>query len=319
MTVLRPLVDDEILERFTGQREVRDPAEAKRRLEEAAAALKLARTIARRAFRSAIYCYARVCWARAACLHRRGPEFLLRSGLPRGIAAFIGAAAALLLISPFLIVLRASPITVIAVFGATLAAAGWFLFWSFGDHRKGDGAALVEIARHRYLDACTVRSQAHSALEGSAREYRAAHNLYHGVLEAGKSKLNQLLHANLDLMTGADFESFLAQVFESLGCQVEYNRFPIPDYSVPSDAQMAGLISMLDAALQAGQVAYVHCWGGIGRTGTLVGCYLVQHGLTGEQALARLAELRAGLSSAWRRSPESNEQWQMVLDWNRSR
>ena len=60
-----------------------------------------------------------------------------------------------------------------------------------------------------------------------------------------------------------------------------------------------------------------NCWGGVGRTGTVVGCYLARRGLTGAQALARLVELRSGLSDAWRRSPESDEQWQMVLEWAR--
>lgn len=104
-----------------------------------------------------------------------------------------------------------------------------------------------------------------------------------------------------------------------LGVQVEYHRFPIPDFGVPSPAKMTEALDMLDAALQVGQAAYVHCWGGIGRTGTVVGCYLVRHGLTGRHALARLVELRAGLADAWRRSPESDEQWQMVLDWENPR
>ena len=61
---------------------------------------------------------------------------------------------------------------------------------------------------------------------------------------------------------------------------------------------MNAVLDMLDTALQAGQAVYLHCWAGIGRTGTVVGCYLVRHGLTGEQALARLVTLRAGLGDA---------------------
>ena len=30
---------------------------------------------------------------------------------------------------------------------------------------------------------------------------------------------------------------------------------------------------------------YLHCWGGVGRTGTVVGCWLVRHGRTGDEAL----------------------------------
>ena len=100
-----------------------------------------------------------------------------------------------------------------------------------------------------------------------------------------------------------------------LGYKVEYHRLPISDYGVPSRAQMNEVLDMLDTAMEAGQAVYVHCWAGIGRTGTVVGCYLVRHGLTGEQALARLVTLRAGLADAWQRSPESDDQWQMVLNF----
>jgi hypothetical protein len=136
-------------------------------------------------------------------------------------------------------------------------------------------------------------------------------------------KLDYLLELKisyfLDLTEPGALTPYRDQLIEQagwLGYTVEYHRFPIPDFGVPSQARMTEQLDMLDAALAAGQAAYVHCWGGIGRTGTVVGCFLVRHGLTGEQALARLVELRAGLADAWRRSPESDEQWQMVLEWD---
>ena len=39
-----------------------------------------------------------------------------------------------------------------------------------------------------------------------------------------------------------------------------------------------------------GKNVYVYCWGGIGRTSTAVGCWLVRHGMTGDEALAEIAE-----------------------------
>ncbi len=135
-------------------------------------------------------------------------------------------------------------------------------------------------------------------------------------------KLDYLLELKityfLDLTEPGALTPYRQTLFQEairFGITVEYHRFPIPDFGVPTRAQMNGLLDKLEAALAAGQTVYVHCLGGIGRTGTLVGCYLVRHGLTGEQALARLAELRRGLPDAWRRSPESDQQWQMVLEW----
>ena len=37
----------------------------------------------------------------------------------------------------------------------------------------------------------------------------------------------------------------------------------------------------------------MHCWGGVGRTGTTVGCWLVRHGRSGTEALAELRRVAA--------------------------
>jgi len=63
------------------------------------------------------------------------------------------------------------------------------------------------------------------------------------------------------------------------------------------------------------KIVYVHCLGGIGRTGTVVGCYLVRHGLPGEEALEHLQNLRKETPDWWFQSPESSAQKNMILDW----
>jgi protein-tyrosine phosphatase len=60
----------------------------------------------------------------------------------------------------------------------------------------------------------------------------------------------------------------------------------------------------------------VHCWGGKGRTGTVVGCWLVRHGkATGDQALAMIQELRKNDPTRYEPSPENETQRQMVREW----
>ena len=39
------------------------------------------------------------------------------------------------------------------------------------------------------------------------------------------------------------------------------------------------ILDEIDGAILNGKTVYVHCLGGIGRTGTVVGCYLVRHGI----------------------------------------
>jgi protein-tyrosine phosphatase len=78
---------------------------------------------------------------------------------------------------------------------------------------------------------------------------------------------------------------------------------------------MTGILNAIDQRLQAGQKVYVHCIGGIGRTGITVGCYLARHGLSGEEALLELENLRQQAASWFRRSPESDLQIEFVRRW----
>jgi predicted protein tyrosine phosphatase len=99
-----------------------------------------------------------------------------------------------------------------------------------------------------------------------------------------------------------------------LNIPVEYQRFPILDYGIPTREQMTAILDRIDAALAHNQTVYLHCWGGIGRTGTVVGCHLVRRGLNGEQALAEIQRLRSAVPDP-RPSPESDDQWGFVRGW----
>ena len=94
---------------------------------------------------------------------------------------------------------------------------------------------------------------------------------------------------------------------------------PIPDMGVPHGGpeEMVGILDVLDEALAAGGIAYVHCWGGLGRTGTVVGCWLARHGYaSGRHVLEVLADLRVGdLDGGHRQSPQTRDQERMVVDW----
>jgi hypothetical protein len=102
------------------------------------------------------------------------------------------------------------------------------------------------------------------------------------------------------------------------GISLQYHHVNIQDRGLPAHQRMANLLAAIDAALSSGRKVYLHCWGGIGRTGMTVGCWLVRHGLTGGQALIRLSELyrTAEQSRLYPRSPETDSQMQYILDWN---
>ena len=88
------------------------------------------------------------------------------------------------------------------------------------------------------------------------------------------------------------------------------------------------ILDKIDDDLAAGHNIYVHCWGGVGRTGTVVGCWLVRHGYaTKDDVLCVLSDLRlgdagrgpnAGLGKT-RMSPETVEQSEFVVGWEQGR
>ena len=99
---------------------------------------------------------------------------------------------------------------------------------------------------------------------------------------------------------------------------IEYRRFPIIDENVPTDPrQMGEILDAVDAALAAGRKVYVHCQGGVGRTGTVVACWLQRHGRSPAEALRELHGYwrTTDRSKVVRRSPNCPVQVAWVKGW----
>ena len=100
--------------------------------------------------------------------------------------------------------------------------------------------------------------------------------------------------------------------------QAQIDRYPIVDLSIPTVEATVEILDGIDRCLEAGRNVYVHCWGGIGRTGTIVACWLVRHQYaTPADVLDVLQELRLGDAGTGltRVSPETREQLGFVTDW----
>ena len=90
---------------------------------------------------------------------------------------------------------------------------------------------------------------------------------------------------------------------------VAYKRRAIPDTGVVSDAEYDRTLAHIRAEIDSGRTVYVHCWGGKGRTGTVVGAWLIeQDGLGFPDVLDRMQELRRGTRKAHHRVPDTDEQ-----------
>ena len=115
-----------------------------------------------------------------------------------------------------------------------------------------------------------------------------------------------------------EYDHLLAQLTPAGHPRPIHRRHPIRDVSTPKAAhEMEVILDTIDEALADGHQVYVHCWGGIGRTGTTVGCWLVRRGLDGDSALAEVARQFGATpkGQAGRRSPETSAQCDWVRAW----
>lgn len=113
-----------------------------------------------------------------------------------------------------------------------------------------------------------------------------------------------------------NYEELLKSLAEKMNVPVTVGNFPVPDLGIPAGGEMKAILDAIDGSIGREQPVYVHCWGGIGRTGTVVGCFLLRHGLaTRENVFDIIANLRAADPAAFQPSPETTRQREFVQSW----
>lgn len=155
--------------------------------------------------------------------------------------------------------------------------------------------------------------------------FRAGEHPAIGSVDATKLKIRWLLTLEINFIldltepgeADIDYPTYLHNESLAHQKQVTYQRLSIQDWSTPSQGKMTEILDAIEAALSTGKNIYLHCYGGLGRTGLTVGCYLANHGLTGIHALARIAELRDRIPGEQKISPETERQRRMVLEWTK--
>ena len=137
----------------------------------------------------------------------------------------------------------------------------------------------------------------------------AARRNFQRMLGAGIRSFVSLMEAREeDLPDGAEarYVPILTETAQRHGHECSFARFPIPDMSIPEPHLLAAALQAVEESLERGAAVYVHCWGGRGRTGTLIGSWLIRNGLaTPENFVDVIAGLRP---EAKGRSPETDEQ-----------
>src|SRR5688500_18855069 len=113
-----------------------------------------------------------------------------------------------------------------------------------------------------------------------------------GELEDASRVVRQLVGDGVTLFVDLTQDGELEPYAHHLEPPVRRLSRPIRDLSVPGGEELVETLDAIDAELEAGGAVYLHCWAGCGRTGVVAGCWLVRHGATPEEALARIAETR---------------------------
>ncbi len=137
-----------------------------------------------------------------------------------------------------------------------------------------------------------------------------------------QQRLRRLLDAGIDSFIDLTHPGERPDYHPLLPAQVEHWRSAIADAQIPLEiAQMHRILARLQSALAVGRRPYVHCRAGIGRTGLVVGCYLVEQGLDGEAALAQLNRLwqQSARSYSWPRVPQTDAQAAFIRAWPQHR
>ncbi len=136
--------------------------------------------------------------------------------------------------------------------------------------------------------------------------------------ETTQLRLQALLDAGVDCFVNLTQPGELPAYSTLLPEGVWYFHLPILDHSLPVDREyMRQILFAVGAALTAGRCVYVHCRMGIGRTGTVLGCLLVEQGLSGDAALENLNQAwqQNARAQRWPTIPETREQRQFVAGW----
>ena len=97
---------------------------------------------------------------------------------------------------------------------------------------------------------------------------------------------------------------------------VTMSSHPIRDVGIPTRTQMKAILNDIDAAIDGGKPVLVHCWGGRGRTGTVIGCWLLRHKLAdADGVLDELSRLRTETPDSRTPSPDTAEQRKFIRQW----
>ncbi len=135
--------------------------------------------------------------------------------------------------------------------------------------------------------------------------------------ELAEAKLKRMHHFGVRHFIDLTEEGELRPYHQLLPGDTTYLRFPIRDVDVPESVEAVHqLIDKIEYMSQQGGYTYIHCWGGVGRTGTIVACCKarqMKEPTLGEALTAMQSNFSNMPKASHRKSPETQAQIDFVL------
>ena len=121
--------------------------------------------------------------------------------------------------------------------------------------------------------------------------------------------IDEKIDVIVNLMEYDELERFTPYeaIFQQLRPDMCIEHFPIRDMDIPDYEILKAILKSLNTHLPH-QKIYIHCWGGHGRTGTIIGAYLVESGWEPQDALNQIASQRRLTPFGDQPSPQTREQ-----------
>lgn len=135
-----------------------------------------------------------------------------------------------------------------------------------------------------------------------------------GLVDVGIKTVINLTEVGEKNNYGIELHDYSLQ-FRSAG--IELHRRPIKDVTIPTNEEMDGILYLIEDSLARNKPVYFHCWGGVGRAGTVLGCYLLKSKMaTIFNVFDYINYLKRTTSLNNRLSPETIEQMDFVKDYS---
>jgi hypothetical protein len=184
------------------------------------------------------------------------------------------------------------------------------------DQMQSDSSSISKPFKRSYwiIPGVILAGEIPSALDDAERSKKIS-----GLFQSGVNSIVNLTEKGESNFAGQQLIDYTQEVSSHAlnnHKTITINRFAIKDLNVPSPLFMRAIQEHLTTEIQSGNTVYVHCWGGVGRTGTVVGSFLLQHGIcTPDEVISFIKFLKKDTDIAHRDSPETQEQREFLVNW----